>query len=144
MPDWLTIIISIAGALGGRELLTLWLTQRARRRVTDAEAEKTHAEAGLTTATATEKTLEGVFKLVAKLEKRTCELEERITIQEKEIEEQDRRILWLQKATAEYAARVTYLMRGISILIKQIADTGGSPCWQPDEWQPPNGRSEEE
>ena len=63
--------------------------------------------------------------------------------QDQEIREQNKRILWLQKATSEYAQRVTHLMRGIVILLKQLSDEGSEPCWQPNEWDPPQEESKE-
>lgn len=130
MPDWLTILIAIIGALGGRELLAVWMTQRARRRVTDAEAVKVQAEAHLTSATAGEKTLQGAFQLMDKLKLRQDELEEQVSKQGKQIN-------WLRGSVNEYAERITYLMHGIAVLIQQISGDGKDPCWQPDEWEPP-------
>lgn len=130
MPEWLTILIAVVTALGGRELLTAWMTQRARRRVTDAEAAKVEAEATLTSATAGEKTLQGAFQLMDKLKKRQDELEEQVGKQGKQIN-------WLRGAVNEYAERITYLMSGIAVLLQQISRDGKEPCWQPDEWEPP-------
>ena len=139
MPDWaVPVLLSALGSVGLWEFLRTWMERRSRRRLTNAEALRTEAEAVRTEAeaksilaTAGDKTLEGAFRLIERLEKNLTTITERVNQQEEEI-------TFLQRALGIYAERVAYLMAGISTLLRQINAANQAPCWQPDDWQPPD------
>jgi peptidoglycan hydrolase CwlO-like protein len=130
MPDWLSLLIAGVGSVGLWKVIETVITNRARSKVTDAEASKTSAEAKSILSEAESKTLEGAYKYMDRLEKQINTLTVRA-------DQQDSEIGWLRKAMQAYAERIAYLMGGIATLIKQLGDLRQAPCWTPDDWQPP-------
>lgn len=125
MPEWVELLLAAIGSVGVWKVIEAMVNNRARKKVTDAEASSIIAEAS-------NKTLEGAFRLIKQIQESHAQLSERVDRQEKEI-------TWLQRALGIYAERVAYLMSGIAVLLQQISKTSDQPpCWNPDEWQPPD------
>jgi len=65
---------------------------------------------------------EAASKLIEPLNRRIDQLDKQVQMQAKKID--------------RYGQRVMTLMRGIELLIRQIADLGDTPVWTPDCWDP--------
>lgn len=109
-PDVITAIIGVVGVVMGSIITGLY----ARRK------NKSDAAGAITDA---------AVKLVDPLR-------ERIDVLEKKDSEQDQTIDRLNRQLDKYAKRVIYLMGGIETLIRQIKESGCSPAWIPDPWEP--------
>jgi len=133
-----TIIVASLGSTGLGGLIMFLIDRKIRQRQSDAAASKDEADAQLTAVEAGGRTLKMAFDMLdrqeSELKRQQCEIDDL----GRTVTKQTGEISRFKGALMAFGERVNYLMGGIAVLIGQIKDTNQAPCWQPDDWQPPD------
>lgn len=119
-----TILVSVLGAIGIRELIIYFVNRKANARKAEAEADKATAEARLADAVADGKTLENAFRLIDVLTAQVSLIEKRVSDQARKIEN-------LERVNRSLRAYVQVLLDGIKKLNEQIRCHDDEPVWTP-------------
>lgn len=125
------IIVAIVVAVLGSGGLAVFVDRKTRQRQGEAAAARDIAEAG-------GKTLDGAFSLIEGLQGEIERLREITKGLESTVASSNRKMARMERAVSAFTKRIDYLMGGIATLIGQITEAKQSPCWQPDEWDPPD------
>lgn len=133
-----TVVITAIGSVGFWQYMQSRAERLTREKQGDAAAAKDHADAVLTVTEAGGKTLKMAFDMLEAQKQESERLRCKVDDLDRTVTKANQKLGRMEWAIADFTERINYLMGGIAILIGQITDAKETPCWQPDEWQPPS------